>query len=256
MNMTVKADIARLLDATPQLWTGRQFSGRQRALPTGHARLDARLPGGGWPLGAVSEIVAASPGLGEFSLLFPALAELGAQGQWVVLVDPPWIPYPAALRAQGLRLERLLLVRTRDEKDALWACEQALCSGHGGAVLAWPRRLGFARVRRLQLAAEAHAKLAFLFRPESALGEASPAALRLQLEPGAQQDVSIRVIKCRGSRPPDPTWISRPFSAHGNPQDQTHADDLACPSLPAPGPGPAYPGPGAPHDAHSAQRPG
>ena len=252
--MTAKADIAKLLDATPQLWTGRQFSRRQRTLPTGHARLDARLPGGGWPLGAVSEIVAASPGLGEFSLLFPVLAELGAREQWVVLVDPPWIPYPAALRAQGLRLERLLLVRTRDEKEALWACEQALRSGRGGAVLAWPRRIGFARVRRLQLAAEAHAKLAFLFRPESALGEASPAALRLQLESGAQQDVSIRVIKCRGSRPPDPMRTPRPFSAHGNPQDQTHVHALACPSLPAPGPGPAYPGPGAPHDAPRAQR--
>lgn len=253
--MTAKADIAKLLDATPQLWKGRRCSHGQSALPTGHARLDARLPGGGWPLGAVSEIVAASPGLGEFSLLFPALAELGARDQWVVLVNPPWIPYPAALRAQGLRLERLLLVRTRDEKDALWACEQALCSGRGGAVLAWPRRLGFARVRRLQLAAEAHAKLAFLFHPASALGEASPAALRLQLEPGARQDASIRVIKCRGSRPPDPTWIPRPFSSYGNPQDETYVHALACPSLPAPGPGPAYPGPGRPHDADRAQRP-
>lgn len=215
MDMTAKTDIAKLLDATPQLWKGRRYSRGQSALPSGHARLDARLPGGGWPLGAVSEIVAASPGLGEFSLLFPALAELGARDQWVVLVDPPWIPYPASLRARGLRLERLLLVRTRDEKGSLWACEQALCSGHGGAVLAWPQRIGFARVRRLQLAAEAHAKLAFLFRPESALREASPAALRLQLEPGAQQNALVRVIKCRGNRPSDPAWIPRQPAAPG-----------------------------------------
>jgi hypothetical protein len=177
MDMTGKADIAKLLDATPQLWRGRRFSQGQKTLPTGHARLDARLPGGGWPLGAVSEIIAASPGLGEFSLLFPVLAELGGRGQWVVLVDPPWIPYPGSLRAQGLRLERLLLIRTRDERDSLWACEQALCSGRGGAVLAWPQRVGFARLRRLQLAAEAGAKLAFLFRPESTLRK-RPGGLR------------------------------------------------------------------------------
>jgi len=254
MNMTGKADIAKLLDATPQLWTGRQFSRGQRTLPTGHARLDARLPGGGWPLGAVSEIIATNPGLGEFSLLFPALAELGGQHQWVVLVDPPWIPYPGSLQAQGLRLERLLLVRTRDEKDSLWACEQALCSGRGGAVLAWPQRVGFARLRRLQLAAEANAKLAFLFRPESALREASPAALRLHMAAGGPQDAALRVLKCRGSRPLEPIRIAQPFSAYGKPQDQTHVHALACHPFPAPGPEPAHPGPGRPQESDRAQR--
>jgi hypothetical protein len=253
--MPKNSTIDRLLDTTPRLWKGRQFSQGQSALPTGHARLDARLPGGGWPLGAVSEIIATNPGLGEFSLLFPALAELGGQGQWVVLVDPPWIPYPGSLRAQGLRLERLLLVRTRDEKDSLWACEQALlCSGRGGAVLAWPQHVGFARLRRLQLAAEANAKLAFLFRPESALREASPAALRLQMEPDGPQDAALRVVKCRGSRPPEPTWIPRPFSAYANPHAQTHAHALARHPFPAPVPGPVHPGPGRPQDPDRAQR--
>jgi cell division inhibitor SulA/protein ImuA len=256
--MTAKADIAKLLDATPQLWRGRRFSQGQSALPTGQARLDARLPGGGWPLGAVSEIIAAHPGLGEFSLLFPALAELGGRGQWVVLVDPPWIPYPGSLRAQGLHLERLLLVRTRNEQDSMWACEQALGSsngsGRGGAVLAWPQRVGFARLRRLQLAAEANAKLAFLFRPESALREASPAALRLHMAADGPQDAALRVLKCRGSRPPEPTWIPRPFSANAKAHDQTHTHALARPSISAPGPGPVHPGPGRPHDPARAQR--
>ena len=254
MDMTAKADIAKLLDTTPQLWKGRRFSQGQSALPTGYARLDARLPGGGWPLGAVSEIIAASPGLGEFGLLFPALAELGGRGLWVVLVDPPWIPYPGSLRAQGLLLERLLLVRTRDAKDSLWACEQALCSGRGGAVLAWPQCVGFARLRRLQLAAEATAKLAFLFRPASALREASPAALRLHMEADGPQDAALRVLKCRGSRPPEPTRIPRPFSASANPCLQIDSHALASPSISAPGPGPVHPGPGRPHDPARAER--
>ena len=46
--------------------------------PTGHARLDARLPGKGWPLGAMTELISRNrPGLGEFRLLFPALADTG-----------------------------------------------------------------------------------------------------------------------------------------------------------------------------------
>jgi hypothetical protein len=219
--MTDNAAIDRLLDATPRLWKGRRLSRGQPVVPTGHARLDARLPGGGWPLSAVTELICGNPGLGELSLLFPALAALGEQGQWVVLVDPPWIPYPAALHAHGLRLERLLLARTRGDGESLWACEQALSCGQGGAVLAWPslwaceqalscgqggavlawpQRITFPRLRRLQLAAEAHAKLAWLFRPESALREASPAALRLQLEADDHRGTRVGIVKCRGNR--------------------------------------------------------
>jgi len=210
--MANKASIDKLLESTPQLWKGRQANRSQRALPSGRARLDARLPGKGWPLGAVSELISGNPGLGELSLLFPVLADIAAQGQWVVLVDPPWIPYPASLCGHDLPLGQLLLVRTRSDRESLWACEQALRNGRGGAVLAWPERISFARLRRLQLAAEANAKLAFLFRPESALREPSPAALRLQLEPGERYGTLIRVIKCRGSHPPDPVWIPQPYS--------------------------------------------
>ena len=44
-----------VLASTPQLWKGRQANHSLHTLPTGHARLDAQLPGGGWPLGAVTE---------------------------------------------------------------------------------------------------------------------------------------------------------------------------------------------------------
>jgi cell division inhibitor SulA/protein ImuA len=252
--MTRKPAIDELLNATPRLWQGRQCSRGQAALSTGHARLDARLPGQGWPLGAVTELMSGHPGLGEFSLLFPALAKLGEQGLWAVLVDPPWIPYPAALQAHGLRLDRLLLVRTHSAKESLWACEQALCCGRGGAVLAWPERIGFAHLRRLQLAAENHAKLAFLFRPESTLRDSSPAALRLQLQPGDHQGTRVSVLKCRGSRPPQPAWIPGPFSAYANQPYQTQGHALACPQTAAPGPGSAHPRPGRSQDSGRAQR--
>jgi hypothetical protein len=252
--MTRKSALDELLDSTPQLWKGRRFSQGQSVLPTGHARLDARLPGGGWPLGAVTELVCGNPGLGELSLLFPALAALGEQGQWIILVDPPWIPYPASLHAHGLRLEQLLLARTRNESDSLWACEQALSCSRGGAVLAWPRRVTFPRLRRLQLAAEAHAKLAWLFRPESALGEASPAALRLQLEAADHRGTRVRVVKCRGKRPTDPAWIPRPFSVYANQSYQTREHALARHPLSAPAVEPVHPGAERPEHAGCGER--
>lgn len=247
------AAIEGLLAANPKLWRGRRFSRGQRALPTGHARLDARLPGGGWPLGAVTELIADHPGRGEFSLLFPALAALGGQGQWVVLVDPPWIPYPATLQAHGLDLGRLLLVRSNGEGESLWACEQTLRCGQGGSVLAWPGRIDFAQLRRLQLAAEAHAKLAFLFRPASALRDASPAALRLLLESGERGGTRVRVLKCRGSRPPEAAWLPRPFPVFENAPLQTSQHALARPALAASRPGPVYAGRERPEDPARGQ---
>ena len=214
-----KNTLDNLLETTPALWKGRRPNHRQHTLPTGYARLDARLPGGGWPLGAVTELVSWQPGLGEFSLLLPVLAELGRQAQWTVLVDPPNIPYPASLHARGLSLERLLVVRSRSDKESLWACEQALRSGRGGAVLAWPERIGFTRLRRLQLAAQENAKLAFLYRPANAVGEPSPAALRLCLEPADRRGTRISVLKCRGSHPPGPVCIR--FSDYANSSAQT-----------------------------------
>ena len=223
--MPQNSTISKLLSTTPQLWKGRRANHAQRTLPTGHARLDARLPGSGWPLGAVTELICAKPGLGEFSLLFPTLSSMSEQGQWIIMIDPPWIPYPASLHGHGLLLEQLLLVRTHQEKESLWACEQALSGGRSGAVLAWPERISFTRLRRLQLAAENSGKVAFLFRPENALDAASPAALRLHLEAGGQHGARINVLKCRGSRPVEPAWIPRPYS-------QAHTRHMPNPQAP------------------------
>jgi hypothetical protein len=257
-----KNALDKLLDTTPELWRGRRANHRQRTLPTGYARLDARLPGGGWPLGAVSELITGQPGLGELSLLLPVLAEIGRQGQWVVLVDPPWVPYPASLHARGLSLERLLLVRTRNEKESLWACEQSLRNGRGGAVLAWPGRIEFTRVRRLQLAAQESARLSFLYRPEADLDQASPAALRLRLADSGERGTRVEVLKCRGSHPPAPAWIR--FSDYANPSGHTAGHEpfatdrtlLAGRPPAAPRPGPAHPWAEGAGDGGGGQRDG
>jgi cell division inhibitor SulA/protein ImuA len=151
------------------------------ALATGYAELDAVLPGGGWPRAAITELMPAAAGIGELSLLLPALATLSASGRYFAWVTPPYVPYAPALQARGLALERLLLIRTADAEAALWATEQLLRCPHIGAVLAWPATLDARRVRRLQLAAETGGGCGMLFRPLRAAGTPSPAALRLGL---------------------------------------------------------------------------
>ncbi len=188
----------------PDVWRGWQGRRDAPAVSTGHPGLDQVLPGGGWPVGALTELLASRPGLGELSLLLPMLAATTASGHSVLLVDPPWAPYPPAMCGHGVDLRHVMLVRTGSAGDSLWACEQALRGTHGGTVLAWPQEGtpggGFAQLRRLQLAAHANCQAAFLFRPASVAGSASPATLRIHLEADDRQ-LNLTLIKGSGIRP-------------------------------------------------------
>ena len=172
---------------------------RPSALPTGFAEFDALLPGGGWPVGAITELMPEAQGIGELSLLLPALAQLTRTGRYLVWIAPPCLPYPPALERHGLALNRLLLVQARDTQAVLWAAEQALRCPAIGAVLAWPAALDDRRARRLQLAAETGGSCGLLYRPPAAARQPSPAALRLRLK-ALDAGLHIEIQKARGGR--------------------------------------------------------
>ena len=140
-------------------------------------------------------------------LLAPALASLQRQGRSVMLFDPPALPAGWTLAAHGLDVNLLYVVQSRGRAaraglpaaDLLWALEQALKSGHVGAVLAWlPARLGADALRRLQLAAQAHDGPAFLLRDEALRSKPSPAPLRLLLRAGGPDTLRVQLLKRRG----------------------------------------------------------
>lgn len=189
----------------PALWRGNDCARvAVPSLPTGHAPLDALLPGGGWPRGALTEICAARMGVGELRLLMPAAAGVTRDGRWLVLVAPPYVPYAPALAAYGVNLAQLVVVQPPTAREALWACDQALRSGACGMVLHWPLRLDDRDARRLQSAAEKGGTAGFLFR--AAVPHSSPAALRLAL---AARDgrTEVRVLKRRGGGTPAPVLL-------------------------------------------------
>ncbi len=196
--MGAVVDLDRLLDQR-QVWRGRQAQVRPLGLqPSGHAALDARLPEGGWPAAALSELLLASPGVGELQLLWPTLARLTSANERVVLVAPPFIPYAPAWQAAGVDLRWLVQVDS-EHNDALWAAEQCLRSGSCAAVLCWPERADDKALRRLQVAAQTGNALAFACRPQQAALNPSPAALRIAIDTRPPQ---WRVLKCRGGLPP------------------------------------------------------
>jgi len=188
----------------PALWRGHQF-GRcaEPALASGFPVLDAQLPGGGWPHRVLTELLLPHPGVGEMRLLAPSLAATLRSGRLVMLFDPPATLSAWALAQLGLDAEQMLVVDGRSkvlpEASSLWALEQALRSGHVGAVLAWlPPRLRAERLRRLQLAAQAHDGPAFMLREMAARQLPTAAPLRLELQPAGADRLALHLLKRRG----------------------------------------------------------
>jgi protein ImuA len=188
----------------PALWLGHQL-GRHAdsAVPSGFAPLDAQLPGRGWPRRALTELLLPHPGVGEIRLLAGSLVAAQQAGRIVMLFDPPTDLSALALAALGFDVEQLLIINTRSRvipgSDSLWALEQALKSGHVGAVLAWlPPRLRAERLRRLQLATHAHDGPAFVLRELSAAQRPTAAPLRLALRAGGADVLAVHVLKRRG----------------------------------------------------------
>ena len=168
-----------------------------QAAPSGFAELDANLPGGGWPIGAIAELMSDAAGIGELSLLMPVLSRLARAGRYIAYIAPPYLPYGPALAQRGVPLERVLLIQTRSLQESLWATEQALRCPAIGAVLGWPAHIVDRSVRRLQLAAEVGGSLGILYRPPAAARESSPAALRLRLH-AAPEGLAVEIHKSRG----------------------------------------------------------
>jgi cell division inhibitor SulA/protein ImuA len=209
------------LQRHPGIWRGSELARTgYPGIVTGFAALDAELPGGGWPCGALTEILPQHEGIGELRILGPALAQLASQGKFIAWIAPPYLPYAPALAAAGIGLERVVIVKTAKDGDSLWAAEQALRSAACGGVLAWPRDIRFPQLRRLQLAAEDGRCLAVLFRPTQAAHEPSPAVLRIALATAAG-GLALSIFKRRGAPLSRPIFLpalsAPPIVAGSNP---------------------------------------
>jgi protein ImuA len=193
-------------DWQARVWRGKAASIARAVIPTGFRELDCRLPGGGWPLGAITEVFVDGYGIGELALLMPALAALtqpdpAKPKKWVAWIAPPFVPYAPAMKQRGVEIDHLLMIHpTSGYKNRLWAIEQVVRSGSSAGVLAWIVAADDIALRRLQLAAEDQGCWVLLFRPASASRERSPAALRIRLS-RALATTRVEIIKCRGGRP-------------------------------------------------------
>jgi protein ImuA len=189
----------------PSLWRASQLARADvRSIDTGHVALSGQLPGGGWPVGTLIDVLVQQPGSGEIRLLAPALASVAKRS--IVMVEPPQAPQAIALASLGLAPSQLIWIRAPRSADALWSVEQVLKSGACGAVLFWQPHIRAESLRRLHLAAQQGETLFFMFRPLSAAQDTSPAPLRLSLRP-AQGGIEIGFVKRRGPQRDEPLFL-------------------------------------------------
>jgi protein ImuA len=182
----------------PHVWRGRELAqAQERTVPTGHAELDAQLPGRGWPQGCLVEVLQPQPQQHVWQLLAPALAACTRlEAGPIVLVHPPYEPFGPGLRGRGLRPEQLLSVQAQKVSARLWAAEQALRCADVAAVLAWLPQARNEDLRRLHLCAQQHERFLIAFRGLEARQQSSPARLRLLVD-GVER-LEVRILKRRG----------------------------------------------------------
>jgi len=190
------AELARL----PGVWRGGELERAVHStVATGHAALDRELPGGGWPMGTLSEVLHEGVGIGEVGFLAGAIARASEGDRLVAWINTPHVPYAPALAQMGVPLDRCVVINPQSAEDALWAAEQALKSGACGAALLWISHVKnqYAWLRRLQMAAESGRAMAVFFRAAADEALSTPAHLRVVVwrEGGV---LRMRIPKRRG----------------------------------------------------------
>lgn len=233
MRSTPRSTPVSAEDIHPSLWRASQLArGRAWVVETGYPVLSVELPGGGWPLGALIDLLVPQAGVGEMRLLQPALSALSERP--IALLQPPQIPNGLGLGYIGLPLDRLFHVKAPKTADALWAAEQVLRAGSCGALIFWASHVQSSSLRRLHLAAQSGETLFVMVRPSTVAQEASPALLRLALRPSAI-GLMADIVKRRGplraeplSIPlqPTPVLLSRHARLSRRPFSETAARSL------------------------------
>ncbi len=183
----------------PALWQASRGHRPRRALATGFAALDLQLHDRGWPEAATSEILTEHVGIGELRLLLPALREALRHKSLLAFLAPPHLPYAPALAAAGIKPQQVLVVKPQSAREWLWSADQLLRAGCCGAVISWACQTAISDrdLRLLQQAAHAGDCWHVLFRHTREAQQASPSALRLQLEPEAET-LQVNILKQRG----------------------------------------------------------
>ena len=198
MNPTEPPDInlEQLLNR-PDIWRGdsRAFVPRV-SVDSGFPALNEALLNKGWPTQTLIEICQKGLAQQEWLLFSGVLTKTTA---YIVLLNPPAMPFCQALIQAGVDLDRVVVVEVSNKADFLASFIELARTESCELLLAWqPQQLlSYTELRKCLLATNESSRLCVLFRPEHAQQETSPASLRLIIEI-ASAELRLSIFKQKG----------------------------------------------------------
>ncbi|WP_439541684.1 ImuA family protein [Hyphomicrobium sp.] len=215
-------ELRRMLSRIEGLHMEGMQGGEPDCLSFGLPALDAYLPRGGLAFGAMHEIAPETEAdvPAAFGFLIALLARTPGTAPLLLILTARGPVRNARLFGHGLNTlgldpGRVILVETADEKDALWATEEALRSGVPAAVASTLGvKLDLKTSQRLQVAARESRRALLLMRPPAAEHAAtattrwritSSEAARDRFGLAARWRWRAALERCRNGRPGE--WI-------------------------------------------------
>ena len=192
-----------------KLWSANQTTTSEQRIDSGYKRLNQHLMGG-FPYQGVIEVQSLM-GIGELRLLLPYIENLIAfdrvachADRQIVFIAPPAHVNAVTFIQQKLGLERILVIASQCDKDALWAAEQCLKSGCCLMVLLWQQHFLSHQIKRLKQAALTGQAVHVIFRSHQCLDFCLPVSLSLALFPH-EQGLEVHIKKQLSG------WPCQPF---------------------------------------------
>ena len=182
MPVTQKEIISRLQQNILQ-WEGDKPPEAGVSQLMGLGAIEAAFPYGVFALGTVHEFICtnmeqATASEAFVSGLLSVLMQKGGACLWIGLSNHV---SPLALKAFGVLPERIVFLNLLQDKEVLWAMEEALKYSGLAAVIGEVGNLDFKQSRRLQLAVEQSRVTGFVLRNQSKKMQSTACAARWQV---------------------------------------------------------------------------
>lgn len=164
--LNTKADIIAQLQREILPLQGYKSAANGVCFDGGLGPIKYAFPNGSFPLGAVHEFFCtkaedASASSGFIAGILSSIMHRSGAALWV---GSSQLIFPPALKTFGIEPDKIIFVNVANEKERLWAMEEALKCNGLSAVLGEIQEVSFTESRRLQLAVEQSRVTGFILR--------------------------------------------------------------------------------------------
>ncbi len=182
---SAKLDIISRLKTDILRWQGFTQPAAGQVQGIGLGPLETAFPNGVFPVGAIHEMLCPTTeqAAATSGFLTGILSALMLQGGVCLWIGTQRKIFPPSLSFFEAEADRLIFIDVNQERDVLWATEEALkCEGLA-AVVAEVREINFAQSRRLQLAVESSRVTGFILRNDLRRLSSTVCVARWQVTP-------------------------------------------------------------------------